>query len=307
MTAAPPAPARAPTPDERRQERALLTPMLCDVVITVLLVGFGLFTASLTLLGEGIRSLIMIAASIYAFMVLRAVHRSRLGHFEFGIGKLEQFVTMVVALALIVSALWVARSGIERVAGPAEIATPFGLALAAVINAINALINTLGLVGMVGASGAGEGKVYRAQVAARAVMMASSLFLVLTLTAAALARDAGIALILDLVGAAFVVCVMLFNGFTMLARALPEILDAPPARAMAARLGRVVANTVPPDTLAGVRARQASGTVLAEIALRKAPPPATLHDHHTAIGDALAREGIAVDIALILQPDRLRR
>lgn len=289
---------KSPTPAERRKESAILWPLLADGVLTVLLVGFGVLTASLTLLSEGIRSGVTMAAQIYGFTVLRAIHRSRLGHFEFGVGKIEQFVGIVVGAALIASALFVLRSAVLAVIGPTEVATPFGLAVAAVINAVNALLNLLAFVAVLGASGAGDSRVYRTQLAARAVMLLSSLTLLVTLTAAALARDPAIALLLDIAGALFVALLMLVNGLTMLRRALPEILDAPPPAATRERLAALVAHHLPPGACLDIRARHAGGGLLAEIALGPTSP-AGLSPHRARLTAALAEAGLPAEIALV--------
>ncbi len=281
----------------------MLLPVLADVGITVLLIACGLLTASLTLLSEGIRSLVMLFASVYALVVMRAIHRSRLGHFEFGVGKLEQFVTLVVGLGLIGSALWVADSAVAKAFGAGgAVPSPLGLALAAVVNAINAAINTLGWLAMTMAGrgdDGGDSEIYRAQRRARAVMMGSSLLLQVTLTAAALAKDAGVAALLDVAGASFVAVLMLVNGLALLRRALPELLDAPPARHLAAHIREVVAGHVPPGALAGVRARRAGGKVLAEVVLCGDDcRPGTLERRRRAIEAALAAAGTEVELAM---------
>lgn len=297
---------REPTRGERAKERAVLVPVLADVGTTAALLGVGALTASLTLVSEGIRSLVMLFASVYALFVMRAIHRSRLGHFEFGVGKLEQFVTLVVALALIGSALWVADTAMAKAFGAGDVPSPLGLALAAVVNAINAVINTLGWLAMVtaaGDDGARDSAVYRAQVRARAVMMTSSLVLQVTLTVAALARDVAIVVLLDVAGAAFIAALMLVNGVLMVRRALPALLDAPAADALAARIRDAVARHVPAEALKAVRTRQSGGKVLAEVVLEGgASAPATLTPHCRTIGTALAGDGIDVELAMTVAP-----
>lgn len=294
---------RQPTAGERARERAVFLPVLADVGATAMLLGFGVLTASLTLLSEGIRSLVMLFASVYALVVMRAIHRSRLGQFEFGVGKLEQFVTLVVGLGLIGSALWVADSAVLKAlgdGGPAP--SPLGLALAAIVNAVNAAINTLGWLGMsmAGRGEGGDSEIYRAQLRARFVMMSSSLLLQVTLTIAALAKDVALAVLLDVAGAGFVAVLMFVNGVTLLRRALPELLDAPPAHHVAARIREVVAGHVPPHALAGVRARRAGGKVVAEIVLcgDDSVPPAALERQRRKIDAALVAAGADVDLAM---------
>lgn len=295
---------RQPTRGELAKERAVLVPVLADIGITAALLAVGVLTASLTLFSEGIRSLVMLFASVYALLVMRAIHRSRLGHFEFGVGKVEQFVTLVVGLALLGSALWVADSAVAKMFGAGEAPSPLGLALAAIVNAVNAAINTLGWLAMVTAGRDGadrDSAVYRTQVRARAVMMTSSLILQVTLTIAALAQDVAIAVLLDIAGAGFVAALMFVNGAMMLRRALPALLDAPPAAAIAARIRDVVAREVPADALRAVRARQCGDAVLAEVVLEGGRvTPAALARHRERIGTTLAGDG--VELAMTVAP-----
>ncbi len=298
---------REPSKDERGRELSVLYTCLADVGTNSLLLIFAILTGSLTLLGEAIRSWLMLGASFFSLWVLRAVHRDRLKRYEYGVGKIEQFVSLVVGLGLVVSGLWVAQTVVDAILSAQPAAGPLGLTSAAIVNAINALVNVLGWFAVVAASGAADSVAFRAQLRARFTMMVSSLFLQGTLTVAALAKDDAIALILDAVGAIFVTGVMLFNGFSMIARALPSLLDAPASTNLGALIRRTVASVMPEDDIVSIRTRRSGRAAFAQVKISGAAVTsvAALRDRTTAINDALRREGAEVDLTVVVTSEDL--
>jgi divalent metal cation (Fe/Co/Zn/Cd) transporter len=294
---------RAPSTDERAKEASVLYPVLADIGMTTLLFVFAVITGSLTILSEAIRSILMLAASFYGLVVMRAMHRGRLSRFEFGVGKLEQFVAAVVGIGLAVSGLWVARCVVDTVFLAGDPVTPLGLASAAVVNAINTALNTMGWLAMKLASREGDSEVFRAQLRARTTMMTSSMFLQVTLTVAALAKDAGIALLLDAAGATFVAGLMIYNGLSMLAQALPDLLDAPAPAALGALIRRIAAQVVPGDQITQVRTRRSGPTIFAEVAVLGAPSVSALRERGAEIAQVLRDQGREVEVAVVLAPE----
>jgi divalent metal cation (Fe/Co/Zn/Cd) transporter len=298
---------REPAKDERVRELSVLYTCLADVGTNSLLIIFAILSGSLTLLGEAIRSWLMLGASFFSLWVLRAVHRDRLKRYEYGVGKIEQFVSLVVGLGLVVSGLWVAQTVVDAILSAQPATGPLGLTSAAIVNAINALVNVLGWFAVVAASGAADSVAFRAQLRARFTMMVSSLFLQGTLTVAALAKDDAIALILDAVGAIFVTGVMLFNGFSMIARALPSLLDAPASTNLGALIRRTVASVMPEDDIVSIRTRRSGRAAFAQVKISGAAVTsvAALRDRTAAIDDALRREGAEVDLTVVVTSEDL--
>ncbi|XWN29901.1 MAG: cation transporter [Devosia sp.] len=226
----------------------------------------GIATGSLTLVSEAVRGVFMLGASAYSFWVMWAIVRGRLAHYQFGVGKLEQFVTTLVGIGLLVSAGLIGQSVLEALTSEGPPASPRGLAIAAVLNAVNTLINTMAWFAMM-AQRRGGSAVYKAQLAARTTMMVSSLTLQVTLTVAALAQDAEVALLMDTAGATFVVVIMCLNGFAMVARALPDLLDAPAHRTAEALVKAAVGNAFADGDVAAIKTRRVASATYAEILL----------------------------------------
>jgi Co/Zn/Cd efflux system component len=185
---------REPTSEQRAKERSFLFGNLADVGTNTLLLVMAIATGSLTMLSEAARSWLMLTISFYSYWLMRALHRERLTQYEFGVGKIEQFAWVVIGLNLVVAALWVSRSVVVTVFSTEPAATPLGLTLSAMVNAINLLVNFAGWHAMRVATRNDPSGVFAAQLRARLTMLLSSLFLQITLTVAALAKDELIAL-----------------------------------------------------------------------------------------------------------------
>jgi divalent metal cation (Fe/Co/Zn/Cd) transporter len=298
---------REPTKEERAKEVSFFYAVLADTGVTALLIISAITTGSLTILGEAVRSGLVKSIQFHSIWLLNAVHRDRLTRYEYGVGKIEQFVSVVVGLGLVVSGLWVAQTVVDTVLSAKPAAGPLGLTSAAIVNSINTLINVLAWFAMVAASGGADSDAFRAQRRARFTMMVSSLFLQGTLTVAALAKDDAIALILDAVGAIFVACLMLFNGFSMIARALPNLLDAPASTNLGALIRRTVASVMPEDDIVSIRTRRSGRAAFAQVTVSGAAVTsvAALRDRTTAINDALRREGAEVDLTVVVTSEDL--
>lgn len=298
--------ARAPTQTELQSERSLLVPVVADFAIVALLLAGGVLGGSLTLLSEGIRGGAMTAVGFYGLTVMRAIHRGRLDAYEFGLARLEQFVVLIVGLALVFAGLWVAEAVMNAVLADGPTASPLGLAFAATINALNTLVNFVGWWGMREAAQTDTRDVFRAQLRARATMLTSSVFLQVTLTLAALAKDPVFALLLDSVGAAFVAALMVIRGLGMVAGSVPILLDAPPPPPVSEAIRETVNDLAFGDAVIGVRLRRSSTGVVAvlNVAAHDGMQAGELLRHASIIRDALADQGMAdqVEVVPVLMP-----
>ena len=295
--------ARVPTSEERAKERSVLYSSLADVCVIFLQVGFAIITGSLTLLSESVRSILMLAVEFYSLWLLAAVHRDRLKHFKFGIGKVEQFVWLLIGFGLLVSGLWVASKVAESVFSTQLAPTPLGLAFAAIVNAINFLINALSFYAMFTASRGDDSDIFRAQLKSRGVKLGNSLFLQITLTIGALASDPVIALVLDAVGAGFVSALMVVSGVSMFARSLPDLLDAPVDEAMENRLTKALAGTShSTKDLMGIRTRRSGQNPHVEITLSPTPHKSVnrLQKRIEEIRKALQEVGDGIDLSIVV-------
>lgn len=131
---------REPTAEERARERPDLWTNLVDAGTLSLLILAAITSGSLTISSEAVRAVLLVAVSFYAYGLMWALHRGRLDHFAFGVGKLEQFVRAIVGLALVIAALWVAAHVVSTVFAAKPPASPLALVLAALVNALDLLV-----------------------------------------------------------------------------------------------------------------------------------------------------------------------
>jgi divalent metal cation (Fe/Co/Zn/Cd) transporter len=260
---------RALTPEQKAKEAAILYTTLADVAITLLTLIFAVITLSLTLIGEAARMTLMMA-DVYSFLVLRAMHRDQLRKFRFGIGKLEQICNLSIGAALVVGGFWVAHRVVDTLLFGHVAASPLGLAMAAVVNAVNTLINALGWYAMVAAARHDDSAVYKAQLRSRKVSLIASLIVQATIPVAVLAKDPTVSTWLDGLGGTFVAWVMVSVGLKMVWECAPDLLDYPVPDRVRQRIDGVIATAgLAPGEPARIRTRR-SGSV-AQVELTLAP------------------------------------
>lgn len=294
-------PDRIPTPAERRAERAVLLPLVGDVGTNSLLLIVGILSGSLALFSEAIRAWLMFAAGLFGLIFIRLVHRGRMAHYEFGVGKIERFVSLVIGLGLVISALLIARTVFLSAVESAPAATPLGLAIAAIINAVNAVVNVVGWWGMQINAPASPSEAYRAQRHARFTMMVSSLLLQVTLTAAALAKDPVVAGLLDIAGATIVVVLMAIRGARMIREAMPHLLDAPLEAADRERIWRACADVIGAGRVRLLRTRCAGNAAEIEVVVDTddMTSPAAFGSWARTLESHLAEEGMMAFVAIV--------
>src|SRR5262245_7726726 len=104
-----------------------------DAVMIAAYTMAAILAGSLTMLAELIRGVLMTAIEVVALMVMRRIHRGRTAVFEFGSGKLEQLVNLLIAGGLLGGAAWIAVDVVKLLAGGEVHGRPAGFALAAIV------------------------------------------------------------------------------------------------------------------------------------------------------------------------------
>jgi divalent metal cation (Fe/Co/Zn/Cd) transporter len=290
------------TPEQRAKEQAILYTTLADLGIVLLTLVFAIITLSLTLIGETVRMVLMMA-DVYSFFVLRAVHRDQLRKFRFGIGKLEQACSLVIGASLVVGSFWVAQRVVDTLLFGQIAASPLGLALAAVVNAVNTLINALGWYAMQAAARDDDSVAYKAQLRSRKVSLIASVIVQTTLTNAVLVKDPVISIWLDGLGAVFVAWIMVSTGLGMMWECAPDLLDHPVSERLRQRIdGLLAAAGLGPEELVRIRTRR-SGS-LAQVELTLAPVDclslAEFHDRVGRVRQMVERHLPEAEVAIVV-------
>ena len=284
----------------RQKETSILFALVMDLWVIALIIAFAIFTSSLTIISEALRSVLMFGLSAYLFFLLRTIHRKGFRHYEFGAAKIEHFASALLGIGLLFSSFWVAQTILDTVFGARQAATPLGLALAAIINALNTLFNVINWLVVRAASGSNQSEAFKAQLHGRLVMMVSSLFLQVTLTLAALAQDPLLALLLDALGAAFVSLLMLRNGVGLIGRALPILLDARAPDPVRTEIAEQAKRQLTEADIVALQTRGLGDEWLAELTVTADPAmsPSELCAHAATIEAGVRRAGFPVTLTI---------
>jgi len=293
---------------ERRRETAVTLAVVLDIVMLVPYTYVGIATGSWTIIAECLRGALLILVGIVSLVTLRRIHRKRLGAYEYGAGKLEQSVTVLIATLLILAAgilLWRISGLAPQPAPPAYLA---GLAIVLVV--LNFFLNCTQLWSLRRASRDGASLIVRAQYQARWVKTAASAFVVVAVTISMVSDNAQAARLADQLGTLTVIVIMVGTGIAMLRECLPDLLDRSLPETVQHGINRVLARNIDDfEQLGRIRTRRAGTVMHVEMEL--------FLDQARSLGEAsqiaeqmerqLAEEIPGVDAVIVLRasPDSL--
>ena len=236
--------------------------LLCIMFVAALL------SSSLTLLGETIRSALLLVRELTGFMTNRKALAGSLAHYEFGAGKLEQAWNLAIALAMVTAGLWLASQAIDLMVTGESHATRRGLTLAATALALITFHCGLSMLADLRASEDRGTSARRAQLRPRAFRFASLLVIQLTMTLAALAKDPLIALLADSLGATFVALLMATGGARLFVTTLSDLIDHPLNRRDEAYIAKLLLDVgVEEQELLDLRSRRSGRHIFVELTI----------------------------------------
>lgn len=256
---------RQPTAEERARESIILKAFAADMVLCLALLVNSLASGSLTLFAEFIRGTLMTLLDLVTYVILRRIHRDQFTGYDYGTGKLEQLFGALIATSLVLAGMWIFTGAVESFF-TYTVHSPWGLALAAITNAVNLTLNFVAWFAMRLNAGEGASPVFAAQLHARFVKLLASASIQVTMTLSALALDNVVASWLDAVGAIFVSFVTIKAGAGMLQEIMPDLLDKAPRVDVADALRSALADAgIPADDILTTRSRTSGGRLFLEI------------------------------------------
>lgn len=271
------------TPEQIARERSLQIALGLDGSMIATYGVVAVASGSVTMMAELIRSVPMAATEVFALIMMRRIHRRRTAAFEFGSGKLEQFVNLVIAGGFIFGGIWILRDVVALVTGSRPIGNPSGFAFGALLNSINTYLNVLAWDGVRRAVRRGGSLIMQGLLRARLVKMVSSFVVQGTLTVAALSLDEVIITWADAAGALFVCSFILYSAYEMLQAGLPDLVDRSVNEEVQAAINRMLTRHFEEyDRLDSVRTRRSGETIYADIVLAF-QPTLTLAEMNTRI------------------------
>lgn len=290
------------TPDQRARERSIQLALGLDAATLVAYISAAVAVGSLTVIAELVRGSLMTLIEVFALVVMRNIHRGRVAFLEFGSGKLEQLVNLLIAGGMLLGAGWIALDVLALVRTGEVTGTPAGFAASAILASFNLYVNLVAWDAMRRAARSGGSLIMQGQLQARVVKLVSSAFIQLTLTIAALSTDSVVIAWADGLGALFVCGFIVHTAGGMLRAGLPDLIDRSVAEEFQAGLNRMLVRHFDDyDRLDLVRTRRSGDTVYAEVALAF-PPQLTMAEVHArieAMQASLREEVGAADVSIL--------
>ena len=229
MTSSPAAQTRftdqtALTPAQREKERALYHALWLDAVAFVLILVAGLSSGSLTIIAELPRGGLLFLIEIITVATLYRSHRGKFSEFEYGIGKIERVIAIVIVAGLFLAAAFTLDATLHRLSHPASLPTP-AMILSVTAASYNLAVNLFCFGEFTRANRNESSLIIAAQVRSRLVKIIASAIVVLILVIATWLPDPKAATLIDCLGAIFVVGYMVVSGWQLLRESLPDLLD----------------------------------------------------------------------------------
>jgi divalent metal cation (Fe/Co/Zn/Cd) transporter len=290
------------TLQQQAEESSVQFGLVVDFGLATLLLLTGILGGSLTGLAESIRGGLMDLTELFALMVMRRIHRGQLADLEFGTGKLEQIANTVIGAAMLGGAIWIAAGAVAMLVGEKAIGTPVGLAMAAEMGAVNLYFNFVAWGRVRRAVQAESSLVMLGLLRARAVKLFASVFVLVTMTVAALATDDEVIAWADATGSLFVACFIVINAVDMLSNGLADLLDRSAGRVVREAIDRAIAGHAGDyGKLARVRSRRSGRVVFIELILRFDPGLniAEVNRRIEVLKQALGREIEYADVSIL--------
>lgn len=261
-----------PTSVQLKREHSIQVALLLDGLIWILYLGVAIVSGSLTMFAELVRGMLIIGTEIFALLIMRRIHRRQMNNLDFGSGKFEQVANILIAIGMLVGAIWVALRAFGMMIGDYPASSPTGFAAAAAISALNTYLNFVAWLAVLQATPPGSPVIMEAQLQSRTVKLISSSVVLVLLGFAALRFDPVIAAWCDALGGLLVAGYILSNALSMFRGGLPDLLDQAATEAIQRRINRVLARHYDDYSMLGrVRSRRSGKTVFIEIALGFSP------------------------------------
>lgn len=262
-----PTPALGLTPAQRQSERAVFAAFAYDCLLIPPYLWVALQVNSITMVGECLRGVLMISVAIASWFTLRRIHRRQTAGYDFGLGKQEQILSLMVALLLLVSVGFLVWKAVGKVPAPGEgIGLLNGVAVAMVL--FNLFANVAPIAPLLRALRENPSVIVRTQLRTKITKTVSSSIVVGSVAVAQLGSDPLVALWADRAGVAVVVLVTLRAAYDLIRTALPDLLDRTLAEPLQHRINRVLAEQFEGyESLEWCRSRQSGSQVEIDIGL----------------------------------------
>lgn len=230
------------TPQKLQIERALLSSFFYDLLLIGPYLWVALQVGSLTMLGELIRGALLITVAIISFVTMRRIHREQTGGYDFGMGKLEQILSICVAVLLAFSMVFIWTKLINRSLGDTQQAqVTFISYLAIGLTFANLCANAAPIPPLYKAMKLGKSVLVATQFRAKITKSIGSVVVTLCVALNQLSSDVVLAFWAESVGVVIVTLVTLHTAYELIKSSLPDLLDQTLAEDLQVKINQVLA------------------------------------------------------------------
>lgn len=256
-----------PTPDQLQRERAVLTAFAYDVCLILPYLVLAFVVDSITMIGECLRGVCLISVAFASWLTIRRIHRDRTGGYDFGLGKHEQILSLLVGALLLVTVafvVWKAATEAPRVGH----VVGFLNILAVVLTVLNLAANAAPILPLMRALRLGPSVIISTQLRAKIAKTIGSVIVVASVAVNQLGTDPHITLWADRVGVLIVIVVTLHAASELFRSALPDLLDRTLAEPLQMRITKVLAEQFDSyDSIEWCRSRQSGSRIEVDVGL----------------------------------------
>lgn len=250
------------------RERAVLWTIGVEILLLIPYAGVSIWSGSLTLLADSLRSVQSIVQDCFMLSTLRQIQRNRMYAYEFGAGKIEQYQNLSLAVGLLIGAGWIAWHCFKSLTAPDAPDATQGLSVAFFMAVLNVLVSVVTLNVIWRAGRDGTSILLSGQIHTRVAKVGASLVVALATGLTALFPDSSVGWYADLAGSGFVAAVMIVIAVKLWRQALPHLLDQTLDEARQTAINQVlVRHFMDYEDLLRVRSRQSGNTMFVEITL----------------------------------------
>lgn len=211
------------TPEQRAKESAVRWAIILDTILVTYFIFVGLFSGSMTFISELLRVLLLLTIEYASYYVLCRAHRGQFKEFEFGTGKIERIINILVAFGLGLASFYIFTKLIAP--GEAPPMSPANMMLAVIAGDINLMVNLYFTLAFIRVNQKESSVIIASQIKSRLAKTIASVIVLLVLIVTLWLPDPRSARIVDTLGSIFVLCYMLKIALDLVKESLPEILD----------------------------------------------------------------------------------
>lgn len=212
------------TPAQTAQEQSLLRAIGLDFVTVIAVMMAAITSGSLTVLAELLRGLLLYIIEIITYITMWRSHRGKFAEFEYGIGKIERVITILIAGGLYFSAVYTFGSAIDRLSHPSILPTT-AMIFAVVVSSTNLAVNLFCTGDFIRSNQNETSLILDSQIRSRLVKTIASGIVVVVLVVTMWLPDPKAATLIDAAGALFAAGYMAVIGTQLLRESLPDLMD----------------------------------------------------------------------------------